>query len=144
MGTSVRLYERESGSLLYREVRTEGGKDRRSLGHRDRVLAEQQARELARRFVELRLTGHTGSVTLGQLWRLYQQHRLPLLSAGRQTHAKQHAAFFLAHLGDVFKLEDVSQTHVDGFVRARRGWRDLATDEAQLSAAGSGDDAPGD
>ena len=26
----------------------------------------------------------------------------------------------LAHLGDAFRLEDLSQTHVDGFVRARR------------------------
>ena len=35
-------------------------------------------------------------------------------------HARQHAGFFLAHLGDAFKLEDLSQTHVDGFVRVRR------------------------
>ena len=76
-------------------MRIDGGKDRKSLGHRDRQVAEQQAHEVARRLAELRLTGH-GSATLGQLWRLYQQHRLPLLSLNRQTHAKQHAATDLA------------------------------------------------
>jgi integrase len=43
-----------------------------------------------------------------------------LLSTNRQAHARQHAAFFLAHMGDAFRLDDLSQTHVDGFVRARR------------------------
>src|SRR5687768_15988111 len=66
-GVAVRVYERESGSLLYREVRLDERNDRKSLGHHDRVLAEQQAQELSRRLAELRLTGHTGAVTFGQL-----------------------------------------------------------------------------
>ena len=41
-GISVRVYEREAGSLLYREVRLDGGKDRKSLGHSDRQLAERK------------------------------------------------------------------------------------------------------
>jgi hypothetical protein len=60
-GTAVRVCERALESLLYREVRLDGEKDRHSLGPRDRVLAEQQGRALARRVAELRLTGHTGS-----------------------------------------------------------------------------------
>jgi hypothetical protein len=47
-GLSVRLYERAPGSVLYREVRIGGRKDRASFGHRDRALAEQQARQEAR------------------------------------------------------------------------------------------------
>lgn len=119
-GVNVRLYERAPGTLLYREVRTPGGKDRRTLGHRDRMLAEQQARELARRLAELRMTGQLGPVTLGQVLRLYFEHRVPLLSAGRQAHAKMHAAFFRAHLGEDFLLENLSQTHVDSFAAARK------------------------
>ena len=41
-GISVRVYERAPGSLLYREVRLDG-KDRTSLGHRDRALADSRA-----------------------------------------------------------------------------------------------------
>ena len=37
-GIPLRMYEREAGSLLCREVRLDGGKDRKSLGHRDREL----------------------------------------------------------------------------------------------------------
>lgn len=119
-GVTVRVFEWRPGLPLYREVRVDGKRDRRSLGHRDRELALTQARTLARRLAELRFTGHAGTVTIGQLWRLYQQHRLPQLSAGRQAHARQHAGFWLAHLGDAFPVENFSQTHLDTFTAARR------------------------
>src|SRR5689334_13697850 len=96
-GVRVRLFEREPGGVLYREVRQDGAKDRKSLGHRDRALALQQATTLATRLAEMAHTGHVGAVTLGQLWRLYQLHRFPLLSTSRQTHVQQHARFLLAH-----------------------------------------------
>ena len=65
-GIQVRICERVSGSVLSREVRARGGeKDRKSLGHRDCALAEQQARQLARRLAELQLTGFVGRVELG-------------------------------------------------------------------------------
>jgi integrase len=119
-GIAVRLYERAVGGALYLETRQGGEKRRKSLGHRDRALAEGQARQVAQRLAEFRHAGGSGPVTLGQLVRLYAQHRLPLLSPGRQRHARQHAAFFLAHLGDGFRVEDLGQTHVDGFAAARR------------------------
>ena len=52
-GITVRVYEREAGSLLYGEVRLHTGKARKTLGPGDRALAEQQGRELARRIAEL-------------------------------------------------------------------------------------------
>ena len=119
-GISVRVYERAPGSLLYREIRLESAKDRKSLGHRDRPLAEQQARELARRVAELRLTGHTGSVTFGQLWRLYQEHRGPLLTVRRARLTRELAGYFLEHLGDGFALENLSQSHIDAYAVARK------------------------
>lgn len=120
-GVSVRIFERAPGSLLYREVRDgEGAKDRKSLGHRDRALALEQARVLARRLAELRLAGHVGRLTLGQLLALYELHRVPLLSAHRQGHARLFAGYFRAHLNDAFIVEDLSQTQVDAYAAARR------------------------
>ncbi|HEU4564135.1 MAG TPA: tyrosine-type recombinase/integrase [Gemmatimonadaceae bacterium] len=120
-GVAVRIYERAAGSLLYREVRLEGRKDRRSLGHRDRTLAEDQARQLARRIAELRFAGHRGHVTLGQVLRLYFQHRGPLLSAERRGRATRlYAPMFTRHLGDDFPVENLSQSHLDAYIAARK------------------------
>jgi hypothetical protein len=56
-GVSVRLYESEPGGTIYRDVHTNARRDRKSLGHADRKLAEQQARELAKRIAELQHAG---------------------------------------------------------------------------------------
>lgn len=119
-GVSVRLYERTPGGTLYRDVWTADGKDRQSLGHANRRLAEEQVRALARRLAELRNAGAVGPLTMGQGWALYQEHWLPLLSPSRQAHVRQHAAFCLAHFGRAFRLDDLSQSHVDAFAAARR------------------------
>lgn len=121
-GVRVRLYERAPGSLLYRELRRDdGSKDRKSLGHRDRALGEQQVRQLARRMAELRLTGGTHAVTFGQLLVLYLAHKAPLLSDGRrELVTRTFVPYFTAHLGGDFPLENLSQTHLDAYVAARR------------------------
>lgn len=122
VGVRVRVYERSPGSLLYREVRDSAGdKDRKSLGHRDRVLAEAQARALARRLFELRDAGLTSTLTLGQLVALYELHRLPRLSANRQAIVRRtYRPYVLAHFGAAFAVENFSQTIVDDYVAARR------------------------
>src|SRR5690242_8978775 len=79
-GVRVRVYERIPGGILQREVRWHGRKDRASLGHTDRALALRQAETLARRFAERMFAGETGPVSLGLLFRLYFEHRAPLLS----------------------------------------------------------------
>ncbi|MFL5580075.1 MAG: tyrosine-type recombinase/integrase [Gemmatimonadaceae bacterium] len=120
-GVAVRVYERAPGSLLYREVRDgAGAKDRKSLGHRDRAVAETQARALARRVAELRFAGSGGPLSLGQLWALYQLHRLPLLSAARRQAVRAQAALLERHFGRAFLVEDLSQHAVDAYVQARR------------------------
>jgi integrase len=120
-GVSVRIYEREIASLLYREVRLEGGrKDRRTLGHRNRALAADQARALAKRVGEIRNAGVVGSLTLGQLELLFAQHRHPVLSDDRRRAVKGHVALLLRHFGRDFPIEDLSQHHVDAYVKARR------------------------
>lgn len=118
-GVSVRLFER--GALIYRDVRLEDGtRDKKSLGHGDRALAEQQARALARRLSELRFAGHSGVVTLGQLAALYERDRLPLLAPTRRKAVAGMLRLLEQHFGRAYELDDLSQHAVDGYVRARQ------------------------
>jgi integrase len=130
-GVTVRLFERHRGGFLYREVRGVGGKadgkDRRSLGHSDRTLAETQAKNLARALAEARLMGvGNGSLTLGQLFTAYRQHRLPTLQPARRREAKARMAMFLDAWGRSMNVLDLSQTHVDAYVQKRRALEVLA------------------
>ncbi len=50
-GNVVRIYESRPGSNLMRSVYINGKEDRRSLGHRDKKLAEKQAYELLAQLV---------------------------------------------------------------------------------------------
>jgi integrase len=119
-GISVRLYERAPGSLLYREVRIDGAKDRKSLGHRDRALAETQARELAKRLAEMALAGHTGRVTFGQMSALFLRERVPQLSAHRQLTVRGYLTLLEQHIQRDRAVEDLSQLDVDSYAHARR------------------------
>ena len=63
-GIHVRLYRRSGGGCIYREIRLGGKKVRKSLGHSDARLAEDQARVFARELATAQLTGiHVGAVT---------------------------------------------------------------------------------
>jgi hypothetical protein len=90
-------------------VRLPRSRARRAAGPRARQANRRAAADRAHRIRDARsaIGDYTSST------------RLPLLSEGRQAHAGQHA-FLLAHLGDGFRLEDLSQTHIDTFARARR------------------------
>ncbi len=120
MGVRVRLYERTPGGLLQREVRWNGRKDRISLGHRDRMLAEEQVRVFARTLALRAHAGQLGPLPLGVLCQLYREHRGPLLSPARQRTSRIHEQFVRQHLGDDFQVDNLSQTHIDGFVRSRQ------------------------
>ena len=123
-GVRVRVYEREPGGVIYRSVVIEGRKDRKSLGHRDRNLAVEQARALARSIAELRLAGRMGRpLSFGELRRLYLQHRGPLLSPVRRRFVEWILGLWARYLepdGRPFRIEDLSQTHIDGYAIARR------------------------
>jgi integrase len=123
-GVSVRLYERAAGLPIYREVRTGGGaKDRKSLGHSDKALAEREARALAQRMSELRFAGHTAVLTLGQLTALYQRDRVPMLSATRQRTIRGMLRLLEKHFGRTMDVNDLSPHLVAGYVAARESGR---------------------
>lgn len=138
-GVTVRLYER--GGRLYVDVwyqtdetdahgrpivdktgktATVTSRDRRSLGHGDRRLAEEQARTLAQRVAELRFAGQTSALTMGQLVSLYERDRLPDLSANRQRAIRGMTSLLLRHFGRDFAVDDLSQPRVDSYVAARK------------------------
>lgn len=118
-GVTVRIFDR--GGTIYRDVRLDdGARDKKSLGHSDRALAEQQARILARRMSELRYAGQSGIVTLGQLSALYERDRVPILSPARQKAVRAMLRLLERHFGRDFDLDDCSQHTADGYVRARQ------------------------
>lgn len=71
MGNVVRIYESRPGSNLMRSVYINGKEDRRSLGHRDKKLAEKQAYELLAQLVADEQAIARESLTLGVLLRMY-------------------------------------------------------------------------
>jgi integrase len=118
-GVSVRLFER--GAAIYHDVRNaDGGRDKKSLGHNDRPLAEQQARALARRISELRYVGQSSAVSLGQLSALYERDRMPILTDARQRAVRGMLVLLERHFGRGYVLDDLSQHALDGYVRARQ------------------------
>lgn len=123
-GVLVRIYERAAGGVLHRDVRQgDDSRDRKSLGHRDRELAESQARALLRRLVELRYAGQTSALTLGQLEILFMQHRGPLLTATRRRTVKSMLVLLLGHFGREYPVIDLSQHAVDAYAAARASGR---------------------
>lgn len=72
-GRKVRIYERRPGGMLERSVFIGNKEVRKSLGHRDRDLAEQQAYQLlAQLKVEVETVGED-TVTLGTLMKEYTE-----------------------------------------------------------------------
>jgi integrase len=129
-GQRVRLYERPNGQI-YRAVVTgrtvsASGKerpveDRRSLKHSDRDLAESQARELCKALATQRLTGASpDTLTLAQLFGLYERERLPSLKRYRQTYARSCFAMFEEAWGADQPVADIGQGHVDRYCELRR------------------------
>jgi hypothetical protein len=123
-GVQVRVFERTRGGVLYREVRgVDGkadGKDRKSLKHRDKANAVVQAEALCKALAEVRLIGITEGLTLGQLFAAYRQHRVPALRPPRAREATSRIAMFHEAWGRDLNVLDLSQTHVDLYVRKRR------------------------
>jgi integrase len=123
-GVQVRIFERSRGSVLYRSVVMGGEKDRKSLGHRDRALAEQQARAVAKALAELQLTGRVaeadGGLGLAQLRRLYLNECAELLTPYRQGEVKKAFGLLERHVGEGFRVMDLGPHQVETYVAARQ------------------------
>jgi integrase len=128
-GVRVRLFERRG--VIYRDVtlgRTVSATgeprtthDIKSMKHGDRQLAEDQARTLAERIAEARLTGvRPDTLTLGQLFAAYRRDRIPHLTAARQREATARTTMFTDAWCGELPVRDLAQSHVDHYCELRR------------------------
>jgi hypothetical protein len=128
-GVRIRLFER--AGTIYRDVTlgrtvSENGKARtdhdvKSLKHADRAKAETQAKALAAKIAEARLTGATPeTLTIGQLFAQYRKHKLPTLDGQWQRSAKARMALFERAWGRDMPVRSVDQTRVAEYCRKRR------------------------
>ena len=140
-GIRVRLYRRSGGQCIYREVRLEGRKDRKSLGHSDTRLAEEQGRALAREIASAKLMGiQLGGATFGDVRRAYMHHRGPLLSPDRLQFIERVLGLFSQFLepGDrPFSMDDFRQHHTDAYLAARRSGK-VGPDDHGVSSPRAG------
>ena len=105
---------------------SESGKPRtihdiKSLGHSDRRLAERQAKALAAKVAEARLTGVTpDSITLGQVFDRYRRERLPALREKYRRHAVTRMSLFEQAWGRGARVSDIGQSQIDRYSALRR------------------------
>jgi integrase len=120
-GVQVRIYERANSSSLWYSVTRNGTKHRKSLKTTDRVLAQSRAEALANKLALATLTGDDlRSPTLGHIFELYRQEKLPLLSEDRAKLATTHLDLFTRAWGENFEVSNLSPSHVARFVADRR------------------------
>jgi integrase len=128
-GIEVRLFERAGtiyramklGRVVSATGKARTAQDVKSLGHGDRELAEQQAKDLC---AELKMTQLRGAdverLVLGQLFAAYKRHRAAGLTPQRRRFADSRVAMYREAWGRELPLADLCQTHVDAYVDKRR------------------------
>ncbi len=121
VGVQVRVYERANSSSLWYSVTRNGKKHRKSLKTSDRALAESRAKSVAQKLALASLTGDDlRSPTLGHVFELYRQEKLPLLSEARITFAETHLDLFTQAWGTDLEVSNLSPSHVARYVADRR------------------------
>ena len=121
-GVRIRLFERATGATVYLEYRREdGSRLRKSTRTGNRKEAERVARAVASELAEDRVLGRSRDpITLGELFRAYERHRLPHLpSEARRQFARTRQRLFLEAWGENTRVDNISQPSVDHFQRMR-------------------------
>ena len=120
-GQRVRIYERPGSNSIWYSVIWNGKKHRKSLKTADRTLAENRVKAIAKKLALANLTGDDlRSPSLGQIFELYRQEKLPLLSGDRVIFAETHLALFTEAWGADLEVASLSPSHVVRFVSDRR------------------------
>lgn len=124
-GATVVVYERVPGGNLY--IRYEAPRVRghkktvpKSLGHKDKALARQQARELGARFVQAGKAVRLGKVTMGWLLTLYNEEISKKKTGEQPKDDARRRDMWEDYLGSDFAAEDMDTALLDDFVRDRR------------------------
>jgi hypothetical protein len=131
-GIGIRLYERPGGTTVYMSFMWEGTKLQRSTKRRDRREAEEYARRFVHQLVEDRFLGRTGPVTLGEVFRAYRVHRVPLLSGSWRRAAEMRIALFERVWEATLRVDDIGTNSLTRGAPAN--WRRSTTGPASMSA----------
>jgi hypothetical protein len=124
-GIRIRLFRR--GANWHADIRLGSERLRAPLKTTDKDTAEANAEKLAEEIAKRRLLGvRPDTLTLGQLFTAYRQHRAPDLKPGRLSEAKARIAMFLEAWGADLLATDIGQTRVDAYCTARRSLRVVA------------------
>jgi integrase len=121
-GSTVRVFENYPGSMLYIAVWDptlgdgRGGYARRSLEHRNKRRAKQEARQAVARLEAGQLTHR---VTLGYLIDLYLHHELEGKAPGTVKWLRQHLGTWVTYLGRQFPVTDFGTGEWEAFKRQR-------------------------
>lgn len=130
-GYTVTVYERRSGGNLYlrwwdptapanRKNGKPGNYRIRSLGHTDKTLGEEQARELAARLLSGAHAMATGEITLGVLFAQYEA-RVSVHKRGQQPKEdRRRIDLWTAYLGADALAEEITKTQIQAFIRDRQ------------------------
>ena len=134
-GYRVTAFERTPGGVLYLRWwdRARNNWAPRSLGHRDRALAEQQAREVAGALLAANEAECRGSLTVSDLFGRFERDVIAHEDQRQAAEDRRRIAVWTAHLGSDREMESVDRALLDRFVRARRAGT-LSVPGVKLSA----------
>lgn len=140
-GTRVRLFERTKGGAYYRDVHVAGrGKNRRSLGTKDRAEAERLARELVSALLREEEIIADGVVTLAHLWERYRTEASAFLDNDPRTRHEDavHVSVLLGFFGDACDVRDLTEADAQAFTTARLAGGIIYNVEHRRNRTGSG------
>ena len=120
-GYRVRIYEARPGGTIMRSVYINRKEARKSLGHRDKQLAIQQAYELLRSLFANETAIEDESLTAGLLKDLYVESPKHLSKKDRtQREDAKKLERVVAFLGATRNAESISASDVERYTMARR------------------------
>jgi integrase len=122
-GHRVRLFEKEKGGMIYREVQLTGGKKTRaSLETRDRAVAEKKGREIMAGLLTGNVPSDSGPIRLSELCRRFVEECAMFLDNKPHTQAdyKGRMVVLRAALGDRRDVRALTEHDVRHYEARRR------------------------
>jgi integrase len=121
LGNLVRVYEARTGGTLMRSIYISGKENRKSLRHKDRKKALEQAHALSAQLLREEQAIEQEALTLGLLKRLYLESPAHLAKKERtQKEDRQRLERVVAYWGPERRADTLTRSDVQRFEAARR------------------------
>jgi integrase len=120
-GTRIRLFEKRNG-VYFRDVWLSGrGKNRKSLGTRDRAEADRLGSQLLAALLRHEETAASGTLTLRHLWERYSQESPAFLDNTPRTRKEEeaHVEILVAHFGADCDVRSLTEADAVAFAAKR-------------------------